>query len=98
MLTVLITRGQIIIRAGYFPAGCLYRKEATALGGGQAGGGRWRQAGRGAEGANPQPSALPRRPAAAPTEDVEKQSKFRKSEGRRVLLSKQRGAVERTDF
>lgn len=59
MLTVLITRGQIIIRAGYFPAGCLYRKEATALGGGQAGGGRWRQAGRGAEGANPQPSALP---------------------------------------
>lgn len=74
MLTVLITRGQIIIRAGYFPAGCLYRKEATALGGGQAGGGR-----QGGERREPtlSPQPFPRRPAAAPTEDTEKQSKFR---------------------
>ena len=43
MLTVLITRGQIIIRAEYFPARCLCHKEATALSGllagVQAGGG-----------------------------------------------------------
>lgn len=44
MLTVLITRGQIIIRAGDIPARCLCHMEATALSGllsgTQAGGGR----------------------------------------------------------
>lgn len=32
MLTVLITRGQIIIPAGYFPARCLCHEEATPPG------------------------------------------------------------------
>lgn len=39
MLTVLLTRGQIIIHAGCFPAHCLCHKETTALSVLHAGGG-----------------------------------------------------------
>lgn len=54
MLTALLTRGQIIIPAGYFPAHCLCHKEAPALTARCLAGRQVKQAGWGAHGAGAQ--------------------------------------------
>lgn len=92
MLTVLITRGQIIIRAGYFSCSL-----PVSQGGNSSRQLAGVQAGCGAEGADTRP--LPNATGSiAEGEDTEESSQFGKADGGCVLLLKQRGAVDHAEF